>query len=108
MKANLSVVSINKPEVYDKETMTVSFDVVEYIENNQTKYKYKELCFEEEINNPLSVLEKWKIDNYALLRTLEYPPIADYLDGIAKADIEQVQNYIDKCLAVKAKYPKEQ
>lgn len=43
---------------------------------------------------------------YQELRVAEYPPIEDYLDGIAKADDLQVQKYIDACLAVKAKYPK--
>ena len=43
---------------------------------------------------------------YQELRAREYPPVADYLDGIAKADDLQVQKYIDECLAVKAKYPK--
>lgn len=39
-------------------------------------------------------------------RQSEYPPIADYLDGIVKGDTAQVQAYVDACLAVKAKYPK--
>jgi hypothetical protein len=39
-------------------------------------------------------------------RAAEYPPIADYIDGIVKGDQAQVQAYIDACLAVKAKYPK--
>lgn len=39
-------------------------------------------------------------------RASEYPPIADYIDGIVKGDQAQVQTYIDACLAVKAKYPK--
>lgn len=39
-------------------------------------------------------------------RASEYPPMADYLDGIVKGDQAQVQAYIDACLAVKAKYPK--
>ena len=43
---------------------------------------------------------------YKELRAAEYPPIADYLDGIVKGDQAQVQTYIDACLAVKAKYPK--
>lgn len=43
---------------------------------------------------------------YAQLRKNEYPPMADYLDGIVKGDQAQVQAYIDACLAVKAKYPK--
>jgi hypothetical protein len=44
--------------------------------------------------------------SYQKLRAREYPPVADYLDGIVKADDLQVQKYIDECLAVKAKYPK--
>ena len=45
--------------------------------------------------------------NYADKRRMEYPPATDYLDGIVKGDQAQVQAYIDACLAVKAKYPKE-
>lgn len=44
--------------------------------------------------------------DYHEQRALEYPPMADYLDGIVKGDTAQVQAYIDACLAVKAKYPK--
>lgn len=43
---------------------------------------------------------------YQRLRAAEYPPMADYLDGVVKGDQAQVQAYIDACLAVKAKYPK--
>ena len=43
---------------------------------------------------------------YQSQRAAEYPPMADYLDGIVKGDTAQVQTYIDACLAVKAKYPK--
>jgi hypothetical protein len=43
---------------------------------------------------------------YQRLRAREYPPITDYLDGIAKGDQEQIDAYIAACLAVKAKYPK--
>jgi hypothetical protein len=43
---------------------------------------------------------------YQELRAVAYPPITDYLDGIVKGDAAQVQAYIDKCLAVKAKFPK--
>lgn len=44
---------------------------------------------------------------YAQKRALEYPPMADYLDGIVKNDQQQIQKYINDCLAVKAKYPKQ-
>ena len=43
---------------------------------------------------------------YKYKRQQEYPPMADYLDGIVKGDDIQIQKYIDDCLAVKAKYPK--
>jgi hypothetical protein len=39
-------------------------------------------------------------------RKNEYPPIEDYLDAIVKGDQSQIDEYINKCLAVKAKYPK--
>lgn len=45
--------------------------------------------------------------SYAEKRRAEYPPIEDYIDGIVKGDEAQKQAYIDACLAVKAKYPKE-
>jgi len=39
-------------------------------------------------------------------RAAEYPPMADYLDGIVKNDQAQINKYIADCLAVKNKYPK--
>lgn len=39
-------------------------------------------------------------------RKQEYPPIEDYIDGIVKGDQTQIDEYIQKCVAVKAKYPK--
>jgi len=44
---------------------------------------------------------------YQELRAAAYPPMADYLDGVVKGDTAQVKVYIDACLAVKVKYPKE-
>lgn len=43
---------------------------------------------------------------YQAQRASEYPPMADYIDGIVKGDTAQVQAYIDACLAVKLQYPK--
>jgi hypothetical protein len=40
-------------------------------------------------------------------RANEYPDFKEYLDGIVKGDDAQIQKYINDCLAVKAKYPKE-
>lgn len=44
--------------------------------------------------------------SFTIKRALSYPPITDYIDGVVKGDQEQIQNYIDACLEVKAKYPK--
>jgi hypothetical protein len=44
---------------------------------------------------------------YIDLRVAEYPDFKLYLDGVVKGDQVQIQSYIDSCLAVKAKYPKE-
>jgi signal transduction protein with GAF and PtsI domain len=40
-------------------------------------------------------------------RANEYPDFKEYLDGIVKGDDAQIQKYINDCLAVKVKYPKE-
>jgi len=40
-------------------------------------------------------------------RANEYPDFKEYLDGIVKSDDAQIQKYINDCLAVKTKYPKE-
>lgn len=45
-------------------------------------------------------------DMYKNARRSEYPDPFEYLDGIVKNDQAQIQSYIDKCLAIKAKYPK--
>lgn len=39
-------------------------------------------------------------------RKREYPPIADFADAWVKQDDEALEEYRQKCLAVKAKYPK--
>lgn len=43
---------------------------------------------------------------YQRARAAEYPPVTDYLDAVVKGDQAQMQQYIDACLAVKARYPK--
>jgi hypothetical protein len=47
-----------------------------------------------------------KLARVLQLRKNEYPPMSEYLDGIVKGDVAQVEKYINDCLAVKAKYPK--
>ena len=43
---------------------------------------------------------------YQQLRAAAYPPASMYLDAIVKGSEPLVRQYIDLCLAVKAKYPK--
>jgi hypothetical protein len=40
------------------------------------------------------------------LRRNAYPPMADYVDGLVKGNQEQVDTYLQACLAVKARYTK--
>ena len=51
-------------------------------------------------------MKQWKLLNYQLLREPLYPKQSEYLDAVVKNDIEAIQLYKDKCLAVKEKYPK--
>lgn len=62
-------------------------------------------------NNPVLydqdvVLTYMEAHSYISKRQREYPPVTDYLDAIVKNDQTQLQAYIDKCNAVKLKYPK--
>ena len=65
----------------------------------------------------LDEIVQWNIDNlsapfvepqlsYADKRKNEYPPIEDYIDGVVKGDQTQIDEYVQKCLDVKLKYPK--
>lgn len=47
----------------------------------------------------------WLLNECHRKRKEEYPKIEEYLDAIVKNDKKQKQNYIDKCLEVKNKYP---
>jgi hypothetical protein len=61
----------------------------------------------EEVEVEAERLQKeWEDVEYQRLRAPEYPDFKEYLDGLVKGDTEQMQAYIDACLAVKAKYPK--
>ena len=53
------------------------------------------------------LIEEYNSNQYQRQRAKEYPDFKDYLDGIVKGDDAQIQKYINDCLAVKAKYPKE-
>ena len=53
------------------------------------------------------LITEYNSNQYQRDRAKEYPDFKDYLDGIVKGDQAQIDKYIDDCLAVKAKYPKE-
>ena len=62
---------------------------------------------QEEVEAEVARLQQeWEATEYQRLRAPEYPDLKEYLDGLVKGDTEQMQAYIDACLAVKAKYPK--
>lgn len=62
---------------------------------------------EDEINTEVARLQaEDAATEYQRQRAKEYPPITDYLDGVAKGDQAQIDKYIADCAAVKAKYPK--
>ena len=62
---------------------------------------------QEEVETEVERLQKeWEDTEYQRLRAKEYPDVKEYLDGLVKGDTEQMQAYINQCLAVKAKYPK--
>lgn len=48
----------------------------------------------------------WLLSECHRKRKAEYPPYEDYLDAVVKGDEQQKQEYIDKCLEIKNKYPK--
>lgn len=61
------------------------------------------------VYEPIDVSEQmaeWKLDNYELLREPLYPSQAEYLDALVKDDEVAIQQYKEKCLAIKEKYPK--
>jgi len=52
------------------------------------------------------LITEYNSKQYQRNRAKEYPDFIEYLDGIVKGDDAQIQKYINDCLAVKAKYPK--
>lgn len=78
------------------------YDSIEWAEENIMSKPTQE-----ELEAEMQRLEdEWTAKEYQRFREQEYPDFREYLDGIVKGDQEQIQDYINKCLAVKAKYPK--
>jgi hypothetical protein len=88
---------------YMDETVVVT-PAVEATEDTPAVAEVTELVREyEEVSVEVNA---WKVANYESLRKAEYPDVHEYIDAIVKADEAGKQAYIDKCLAVKTKYPK--
>ncbi len=58
------------------------------------------------VNDEAAVQAYMDAHAYIAKRQAEYPPMTDYLDGIAKGDQAQINKYIADCQAVKSRYPK--
>jgi hypothetical protein len=76
-------------------------DVIEWI--NPTTAPLTDAQINAEV---IRLQAEYDAKDYQRKRKLEYPPITDYLDGVAKGDQTQIDKYIADCQAVKAKYPK--
>lgn len=62
---------------------------------------------EEQINTVFQQLKtQYEDAEYQRLRAIEYPPIEDFADAWVKNDEQALEDYRQKCLAVKTKYPK--
>jgi hypothetical protein len=82
------------------------YEGIEWLEKPVWEGGQKKPTKEEVDAEIIRLQQEWDNTEYQRLRATEYPPMADYLDGIVKNDQEQIQTYINACLAVKAKYPK--
>lgn len=81
--------------------MGENYDEVIWINSEITKPDIKDVLDELKRLNDIE-----KANEYKRLRAAEYPPVADYLDAIVRGDAGAISDYIDKCKAVKLKYPK--
>mgnify|MGYP000585464731 CR=1 FL=1 len=78
------------------------YSTLEWNKENDTPKPTKEEVEAEAVR----LQKEWEDTEYQRLRAKEYPDFKEYLDGLVKGDTEQMQAYINACLAVKAKYPK--
>lgn len=83
-----------------------TYDGLQWLEKPVWEGGQKKPTQEEVEAEALRLKKEWENTEYQRLRAKEYPDFKDYLDGMVKGDAEQMQSYINACLAVKAKYPK--
>lgn len=77
-------------------------DTLEWIEDDGSPKPSKQ----EILNLKKQLDDEAESNSYKEKRKTEYPPIEEYIDGVIKGDQNQIDTYIQKCLTVKAKYPK--
>jgi hypothetical protein len=81
--------------------------VIMFIDKNGNIYQGDMVLGDREATpDEIAAWEESRKPTYADLRRVEYPPIAELIDGLVKDDAAQIQAYKDACLMVKAKYPK--
>lgn len=62
---------------------------------------------EEEINTTFQQIKaEYLTLEYQRQRAQEYPPLTDFADAWVKNDEQALEEYRQKCLVIKAKYPK--
>jgi len=76
-------------------------NTLEWHDNNPTNITNQQILAKQS-----ELQAEYDSKEYQRQRTKEYPDFKEYLDGIVKGNDAQIQKYINDCLAVKAKYPK--
>jgi len=82
-------------------TITDAYDYDTLLWNDSTEKPSKQF-----LEDKIDLIKNSQLVLVQELRSKEYPPITDYLDGIVKSDQAQIDAYIAACQAVKLKYPK--
>jgi hypothetical protein len=89
--------------LYPNATWSIERDYASLVWPNQMDEKPSEEVLVAEATR---LQAEWVRTEYQRKRAKEYPDPRVYLDAIVKGDTAQMQQYVDACLAVKAKYPK--
>lgn len=108
--------------IYNKETKQVRniifgdiskslvLDIEEYQQLDDEPNLQEKINYYKFIDGSFVFQEQEKTDyelvNYKKVRAVKYPPLTDFADAWVKQDDVALEEYRQKCLAVKASYPK--